>query len=417
MRNDSSGNPKEVAGCPDCGSLVNITVPGSRLCCPRCGATLHEIKKDSINRTLAFSLSGLLLFIPASFLPILQLNIMGLTGDCSLARGVSQLFINGFWGLSFLVLFCSILMPAAVFLLLSGIAASVKLDYYPPFLRVALKAYQALKEWAMLDVYMLGVLIAFIKMDDLGEISTDIGLYCFFGILLFAIISTLAFDPRLVWNKIESTIVKESIEAFQINRTVLCRSCQRVCHFEKNESPANRRCPRCNSRLYFRKPNTLSRTCALVVTGFLLLIPANLCPITYIVYHGAGKPDTIISGIAGLIRDGLIPIAILVFFASVIVPIFKLTGLSFMLSAVHFKWRLNTYQCTIMYRLIAVIGRWSMLDLFMLTILAALIDMGAISSIVPGVGATAFASVVVVSMFAAINFDPRILWDMEGMNQ
>ncbi len=413
MRKAQSVKQKEMMGCPDCGALVRATDTrfGYRLRCPRCKATLSEMKKDSINRTLAFSFSGLMLFIPAWFLPILELNMFGLTGSCTMVKGVAHLFSNGFWGISFLVFGCSLLIPAMIFLLLLFITISVKFNYYTEFLKKSLKFYKSLNEWAMLDVYMLGILIAFVKMEDVGDISTSVGLFCFIGVLVFAVISKQVFDQKIVWNNIERTLIFTNSAPLQ--KPILCRTCSRLCYHEQNEKSVAGCCPRCNTRLNERKPDSISRTWAFVVTGFLLLIPANLCPITHILYYGADVQDTILSGISKLIRDDLIPIAILVFVASIIVPIFKLTGLTFLLSAVHFKWKFSTYQCTLMYRFISIIGRWSMLDLFMISILVTLVDMGTISTMAPGVGATAFASVVVVSMLAAINFDPRMLWDLE----
>lgn len=410
MRRTVSIEQTDISACPDCGAIVEIKNirDGYSLSCPRCKAILAESKKDSINRTFAFSFTGLMFFFPACVLPILELNIFGLTGECTLVRGVVQVFENGFTGLAALILLCSILIPGIVFSLLLFIAVSVKLSFYTDSLIRALKFYQHLKQWAMLDVYMLGVLIAFIKMRDLGEISVDLGFYCFSGVLVCGLISTLAFDPKQVWAKIDIVVSPDFVRTSRQGEPILCGTCGKLCYCVLPDF-----CLMCNARLFKRKPESVSRTWALIVAGFLLLIPANICPITYVIYHGAGTPDTILSGISGLIRDDLIPIAILVFVASVIVPLVKLMGLSLLLLSIHLKWKLNKYQCTLMYRFISAIGRWSMLDLFMLSILAALIDMGRLSSFIPGLGATAFASVVVISMLAVMAFDPRLLWDLE----
>lgn len=401
----------QLFSCADCGALVATEPvrPGYSLTCPRCKATLVTDKKESINRTLAFSFTGLMFFLPAAVLPIIELNIYGLTGECSLLRGVSQLYHYGFPLITFLVFLCSILIPVVTLLLLLFMSFSVKFNICTGFLKPALKSYLHLEHWAMLDVYMLGIFIAFVKLRDLGEISTHAGLYCFTALLVSGLAATLVFDPGFVWDRTGNAVDSDLPEFPEKDETVLCRTCNRVCRNYKNGN----QCQRCGAGLSVRKPESLSRTWALVITGVFLMIPANLCPITYIINNGVGKPDTIMSGISSLVRDGLIPIAILVFVASVIVPIFKLAGLSLMLFAVHFKWKLNRYQCTIMYRFISIIGRWSMLDLFMLTIVAAMIDMGRVSTVAPGIGATAFALVVVVSMLAAMTYDPRLIWDLE----
>lgn len=398
-------------GCPDCGAIVltESVAEGYRLRCPRCNATLKNSVKNSINKTLAFSLSGLALFIPAFLLPVLELNILGLTGKCTMLKGVLQMFGNGFWWMSFLVLFCSVLVPLSVFMLLTFIAVSVKAGRYSGLLIKAMKGYRYLREWNMPDVYMLGILIAYIKLGDYGEVTACVGLYCFAAALLLGICTTLVFDPAEVWQKIGQGIDDVQEASSGDGKGLLCNVCGRLSYAATSGEP----CPRCRSRLYDRKPKSVSRTWALTLTGAFLLIPANLCPITYIVYYGFGEPDTILTGIGCLIRDGMIPIAILVFIASIIVPILKLLVLGGLLSAIHFGWQMNTWQCTLLYRFISGIGRWSMLDLFMLSILVAMVEMGAVSSIVPGVGATAFATVVVITMLATMAFDPRMLWDME----
>ena len=188
-----------------------------------------------------------------------------------------------------------------------------------------------------------------------------------------------------------------------------CRTCGKLV----SPKVANPRCPRCGSRVSARIPGSQSTTWALVIAGFLLLIPANILPITYVVYLGNGDPDTIISGVFSLADDGMIPIAVLVFVASIVVPILKLLGISFLLLCVRFRWTFSAYHCTLMYRFITFIGRWSMLDLFMLSILSALVDMEAVSSVYPGPGAAFFASVVVITIFASFSFDPRLIWDLK----
>ena len=194
---------------------------------------------------------------------------------------------------------------------------------------------------------------------------------------------------------------------------ILCLTCNKLIRKNSMIPDSSHRCPRCGSKIDVRIPGSLSQTWALVITGLLLLIPANICPITQVIRFGSGSPDTIISGVGDLLRSGMVPIAIIVFMASIVVPIFKLIGLAFLLLSIQFKWRFSAFHCTVMYRFISLIGRWSMLDLFMLSILTALVDMDAVSSVTPGPGATAFASVVVITLFASMSFDPRMIWDLK----
>jgi paraquat-inducible protein A len=144
-----------------------------------------------------------------------------------------------------------------------------------------------------------------------------------------------------------------------------------------------------------------------------MMVPANIYPIMTVVYLGRGEPDTIMSGVIHLAQAGMYPIAILVFVASIAVPLMKLLGIMVLLLAVQRHWQLSARQCALMYRIIEFIGRWSMLDLFMISILVTLVDLGSIATITAGPGASAFATVVVLTIFAALSFDPRLIWDRE----
>ncbi|GAB2874245.1 paraquat-inducible protein A [Microbulbifer echini] len=171
------------------------------------------------------------------------------------------------------------------------------------------------------------------------------------------------------------------------------------------------RCPRCDSRVHGRIDGSLMLTWALTITGVLLLLPANVLPIMSVIYLGAGEPSTIISGVMQLYNSGMWGIALVVFVASIAVPVMKLLGLVLLLVQIQLRLHFVPSQAMKIYRVVSGIGRWSLLDLFMISILVALVDMGFIAQVAAGPGSTAFASVVVVTMMAARSFDPRLIWD------
>lgn len=170
-------------------------------------------------------------------------------------------------------------------------------------------------------------------------------------------------------------------------------------------------CPRCKSPLHARIPHSFQHTAALLLSGYLLYIPANIFPIMTVTQLGATEPHTIIGGIIALIYSDMTPIAILVFVASILVPLLKLLGISLLLLNVHYHWQGNARKWTVIYRIIAFVGRWSMLDIFMISILVSLVDLRGVSQVIAGPAATAFAAVVVLTMLAAKTFDPRLIWD------
>jgi paraquat-inducible protein A len=171
-------------------------------------------------------------------------------------------------------------------------------------------------------------------------------------------------------------------------------------------------CPRCGAHLHPRKPNSLARTWALVCAAIILYIPANLLPMTITTALGTKQADTIISGVIYFMQNGSWEIALVIFIASVLVPFVKLCVLIFLVLSVRFRSAWRPKDRTTLYRLTELVGRWSMVDIYVVTILVALVKLGAIATIEAGPAAVYFASVVVITMFAAESFDPRLIWDV-----
>jgi len=198
--------------------------------------------------------------------------------------------------------------------------------------------------------------------------------------------------------------------------SIACPSCELLCA-PPAELPDGFGCPRCGGIVWRRKPNSIQRTWALVIAASLFYIPANVFPVLTVELMGKGEPDTIISGVIELIDSGMWEIAALIFFASITVPVLKLVSLSYLLVSVHRRSRWKSRERTRLYRLAEGIGRWSMIDMFMVSIVCALVQLGAIATINPGLGAICFATVVVITMFAASSFDPRLIWDAASANE
>jgi paraquat-inducible protein A len=192
---------------------------------------------------------------------------------------------------------------------------------------------------------------------------------------------------------------------------VACHRCHQLCRH--TDGPAV--CPRCGAALHSRKPNSIARCWALVLAAAVFYIPANVLPITHTTSLGAVQSDTIMSGVIYFIHSGSWPIALVIFIASVFVPILKILILIGLLISVQRRWQWRPLDRTRLYRITEAIGRWSMLDIFVVTILVALVHLGALANIAAGPGALFFAAVVVVTMFAAEAFDPRLIWD--GMEE
>jgi len=192
---------------------------------------------------------------------------------------------------------------------------------------------------------------------------------------------------------------------------IQCDDCHKLLRLRSYKKRVKLSCPRCGSTLHQRIPNSLSHCWAYLITSVILFFPANLLPIMTFSEFGNGEPNTIMSGVVLLVEEGMLPLGLLVFVASILVPLLKIIGLLFLLLSIHGRWNVSRRRRMILYRIIEFVGRWSMLDIFVITILVALVNLGAIAQVIPGVGATAFGAVVILTMLAAHKFDSRLIWD------
>ena len=193
---------------------------------------------------------------------------------------------------------------------------------------------------------------------------------------------------------------------------VSCHDCRLLLKAPPPDKDAVACCPRCGSVLHARKPNSLARTWALVCAALILYVPANILPITVPTSLGSSQSDTILSGVIYFMQSGSWEIAAIIFIASVFVPLAKLITLVYLLVSVQLGSTRRPRDRIVLYRLTEMVGRWSMVDIYVVTILVALVKLGAIATVEAGPAAVYFAAVVVITMFAAESFDPRLIWDI-----
>jgi paraquat-inducible protein A len=170
-------------------------------------------------------------------------------------------------------------------------------------------------------------------------------------------------------------------------------------------------CPRCCAAVHFRKPNSIGRTWALLIAAYVLYLPANLLPITVTTSLFGVQRDTILSGVAFFWSTGSYDLAFIIFTASVFVPLAKLLALTFLLVTIQRRSTWEPMQRARLHRMVEFIGRWSMLDVFVVALLATLVRFSSLAAIEAGPGALAFGAVVVITMFASMTLDPRMIWD------
>ena len=195
-------------------------------------------------------------------------------------------------------------------------------------------------------------------------------------------------------------------------KMALCHSCHFVSSLVAPKKGYSMRCPRCHTKIHLRKENAISRTWAMVMLGFMTFIPSHIFPVMIITQLGSGTFEkTILAGVMNMAEQKLYGLAAIVFIASVVVPLFKLVGLTILLLAIKYKKLDYRFQLTRMYRMIVFIGRWSMVDIFFAALFISLLQLGNFVNIQVGLGAPAFASMCIITMIAGELFDPRLLWD------
>ena len=190
-----------------------------------------------------------------------------------------------------------------------------------------------------------------------------------------------------------------------------CHSCELVLRIPPGRPRGALRCPRCGARVHPRKRDSISRTWALLLAAYVFYVPAMVLPITRITTLGKVSEDTIMSGVIYFFQSGEWPIGLVIFVASIFVPVLKLVILTFLAVSVQLRSQWRPRDRTRFYRITELIGRWSMVDIYVVTLLVALVRMGTLASIEAGPAAFYFAAVVVITIFAANAFDPRLIWD------
>jgi len=407
----------DLTECPECGLLQYNPVlpPGGSSECVRCACVLHRDRPDSLNRTLALTIAGLTLFVIANGFPFLSFSMQGQVTQTTLFTGILNLYDQGQWQIAAVVAFTSIVAPGLQLTMLLVVLIGLRAPRLPSWLPSLFRYVRTLTPWGMMDVFMLGILVSVVKLSEMATIVPGASLFAF-GVLIFVLAAAqAALDPDLVWSRVprRGTLVRPLAPG---EAHLGCPVCELVVPVR---SPPGEglplQCPRCAAVLRHRKPASLERTWALLLAAVICYLPANLLPIMTVTSLGRSQSDTILSGVVFLLTHGMWPLAAIVFVASVFVPLLKLLILTFLAISVQLRSGWRPRERTRLYRVTETIGRWSMVDVFVVSILVALVRLGNLASVEAEAGAIFFCAVVILTMLAAMSFDPRLIWD--GLEQ
>ena len=397
----------QLRECPGCGLLQTVPalVPGMTAHCVRCPTTLRRTSSHRIDHIIALAVAAFVLLVVMCTTTLMSVETAGISRTANLFSGPWELVRQDMGPLALVIIFVTVLAPLGR--LVGTLYVLIRLhERRPPrHLRRVFALAERLRPWSMIEVFVFGVFVAYVKLGDLVTIGLMAGVYALLALTFVLVWMDSALDREAVWERLDRSDLPGG--PHEPEDAVGCETCGLVSVPE----PYDPRCPRCDSALHERKPNSVARTWALVIAAAIFYIPANYYPVLSVVQLGAGQPSTILGGVEELVKAGQYPLALLVFFASIAVPVLKLVGLSLMLITIQTGragWLRDRVR---LYHIVRFIGRWSMIDIFMESLLGALVAFGSVITIEPGVGALAFCAVVILTMFAAETFDPRLMWD------
>nr|WP_321241417.1 PqiA/YebS family transporter subunit [uncultured Tolumonas sp.] len=406
-------SPVQYTACHECDWLMLVPPlqPGEQAVCPRCEHKLSSLPAEARLQPLVYSIAALIMLLCSNLFPFLGMAVKGIHQDMTLYQTASTLLEEQHPALALTVYLFMQILPAICLVLICLIYSRLG-QWRGKRLR---KRYTLwlfrLIPWCMVEVFLIGVLVSLIKIASLADIELG---YSFWAYVLFSLSMLKAFsviDRDWLWWQQSGPIHLRSApqlsgRAIEQNLT-LCHACHGLVSLKTH------RCPRCQSVLHARKPHSLQWTLALLFTAMILYIPANILPIMVTESLGQQTYSTILGGVVLLWNMGSYPVALVIFIASVLVPMVKMLAIAWLCWSIHTHRPHHRRGRTRLYRLTEFIGRWSMVDVFVVAILVALIRMGKLMSVYPGSAALAFAGVVVLTMLSAMSFDPRLLWDNE----
>jgi len=404
-----------LTACKECDRLHRIAplAPGGKASCVRCASPLYRDVPGSLDRASALYLAALMLWAMANAFPFVSLKLGGRVEENVMLSGPLALAREGMPELGLLVFLTSILFPLLTIAGSLYVLLPLRFGWRVPGAAPAWRMVRLLSPWSLVGVFMLGLLVSLVKLLDLADVVPGIGLYAFVGLLVVTAAAHANLDPGAIWPRVgprpagEGTVPVVTAAALGLTG---CPTCDLLVPAAPPGGKSS--CPRCGSAVHgLRHPDSIARTWALLASAALLLVPANLYPVMTVIQLGQGEPNTILSGVLHLIASGMWPLAMLVFFASFVVPLSKIAALVMLLVTVQGGSAWRPRDRTLLYRVTEVVGAWSMVDVFLVAILVALVNLGALATVRPGIGAAFFGGAVVLTMLAARSFDPRLIWD------
>lgn len=398
-----------TTACEECDWLVSATPldAGSRIECERCQHTISDCAKQPFTEPLAYAFTSIVMLLLSYAFPFMSFSSSGVTINIHFYQAMSRLVDNDFAAIAAFLFISLTLLPLLCLILI--IALHSKFQQASPRRLWQLKMLEAIKPWIMVDVFLVGILVALIKIMSMADVGFGLSFWAFCLFTLAFLKTLLSVDMHWLWHQhagpLPTLALPNEITTSQQAHLIRCHHCGAL------NQPAHSHCNRCHSAVFARKRNSIQSSVAFLFAAAVFYIPANLFPIMDMRLLGQSEPSTIIGGVLLLWKLGSYPVALIIFFASIMIPIAKMLALAWLcFYATRNQPEQAKAQLTI-YRITEFVGRWSMIDVFVVAVLVALVHIDGIVVVYPGNAALSFAGVVVLTMLSAISFDPRIIWD------
>ncbi len=393
-----------VSCCPDCGTRQRLPRVGSGVVirCVSCSGVLERTHGRNVTAAFALSFATLLLLVPANLSLFLRTDALGVSRSSRLGSAAGAMLAEGWALLAAIVFLFVVVFPILRFASLSVVLGMLELGRAPRWLGRLFRYANRLQTWAMPDVFLLGLAVAYARLADSVAVEAGAGALCFIaaGVLSLTVRATL--DKAAVWERIAPDRAPEPID-----RTLECTDCALLVAPHREGQP----CPRCAAPIRRRKPESMSRTIALTLAALLLYIPANIYPLATLPINYQPTTYTVLEGVIELAQAGLWDLAILVFSASFLIPFLKLAGLGWCVVSVLRRSNRHLVAKTRTYRVVEEIGRWSMVDPFVIGAFVPVMNYNALIYGRAEAAAVPFTMVVVLTIISAKTFDPRLMWD------
>lgn len=397
----------KIARCGECDAVVSVVFPlpqDKHAECPRCHHILTTTNRWSLHRCAMIALSILILMPFALGFPLLSIDLLGTKIDASVWKGIWQIATAGYTYTGFLIFICAVLMPTSFAILVLMLWFSKLLGIRP---RNVLLFLSYIKPWVMFDVYLVALGVSIFKVREYATLEINVYLIAF---VFTALLTTLLFI-KLNLNELWNDFYPEKQQIDANDKVRLCTACNYTFAEQKTKHEHGHSiCPRCVSYLDTSDAIKLQRTWAALIAGIIMLFPANLLPISGVYLTGTLSEDTLISGVISFIEMKSYFVAFVVFFASIFVPISKIFIMLYLLASVHFKWRHSIKWQMRLLHIVHFVGRWSMLDLFVLALMMSLVTRGQIINFTVGPAAFYFGAAVFLTMISTAQFDSRLIW-------